>query len=286
MLDEPVSIKPSTTSRSFPDGKPYQGVSTRAITDTAELHFGNDDRMAEVFVLTHHGIPERYARNMRTFSSQDQVDLLNSSVCVVGLGGLGGAVTEILARLGIGTLTLIDGDVFEDSNLNRQLLSSLQWIGASKAKAAGRRVQEINPSVQTRIHEVFLDTLNGAQLIEGANVVVDCLDNLKDRFVLEKAAKAANIPLVSAAIAGTYGQITTVFPDDSGLSLIYGPEDLVPTKGAEASLGTLPYTALLMASLECSEVAKILLKRGSLLRNRLLIMDLMDNVMDVLPLVP
>jgi len=286
MRDEPVSIKPSTTARSFPDGKPYQGISTRAIADTAKLHFGNDGRMAEIYALTHHGIPERYARNMRTFSSQDQVVLLNSCVCIVGLGGLGGAVTEILARLGIGDLTLIDGDVFEDSNLNRQLLSGLQWIGVSKAKAAGKRVQEINPSVQTRLHEVFLDTLNGAQLIEGANVVVDCLDNLKDRFVLEKAAKAANIPLVSAAIAGTYGQITTIFPDDSGLSLIYGPEELVPDKGAEASLGTLPYTALLMASLECSEVTKILLKRGSLLRNRLLVMDLMDNVMDVLPLVP
>ena len=286
MRDKSVSIKPSTTSRSFPDGKPYQSVSIRAITNAAKLHFSNDGRMAEIFVLTHHGIPERYARNMQTFSSQDQVILLNSCVCVVGLGGLGGSVTEILARLGIGALTLIDGDVFEDSNLNRQLLSTLQWIGASKAQTAEKRIQEINPSVQTRIHEVFLDTLNGTQLIEGADVVVDCLDNLKDRFVLEKAAKAAGIPLVSAAIAGSYGQITTIYPEDSGLSLIYGPEDLVPDKGAEAFSGTLPYTAMLMASLECSEISKILLKRGSLLRNRLLVMDLMDNVMDVLPLVP
>jgi molybdopterin-synthase adenylyltransferase len=286
MRNESVSIKPSTTSRSFPDGKPYQGISTQAIANAAKLHFGNDGRMAEIYALTHHGIPERYARNMQTFSSQDQAVLLNSRVCIVGLGGLGGAVTEILARLGIGALTLIDGDIFEDSNLNRQILSTLRWMGVSKVKTAGKRVQDINPSVQTRIHEVFLDSLNGPQLIEGANVVVDCLDNLKDRFVLEKAAKAANIPLVSAAIAGTYGQITTVFPEDAGLSLIHGPEDMVPAKGAEASLGTLPYTALLMASLECSEVAKILLKRGNLLRNRLLVMDLMDNVMDVLPLVP
>ena len=286
MQDEPVSINPDTTPRSFPDGKPYQSASTRDIADAAKLHFGNDGRMAEIFALTHQGIPERYARNMQTFSSQDQVALLNSRVCVVGLGGLGGAVTEMLARLGIGALTLVDGDVFEDSNLNRQLLSALQWIGVSKVKTAEKRIREINPSVRTRIHEVFLDTLNGARLIKGANVVVDCLDNLKDRFILEKAAKVANIPLVSAAIAGTYGQITTVFPEDSGLSLIYGPEDMIPTKGAEASLGTLPYTALLMASLECSEVAKILLKRGSLLRNKLLVMDLMDNVMELLPLVP
>jgi molybdopterin-synthase adenylyltransferase len=286
MSDEPVSITPSMTDRSFPDGKPYQGLSTRAIENAAKLFFSNDGRKAEIFALSHHGIPERYARNMQTFSCQDQVDLLNSRVCVVGLGGLGGAVTEILARLGIGALTLIDGDVFEDSNLNRQLLCAMQWIGVSKAKTAEKRVREINPSIQTRIHEVFIDVLNGAQLIEGANVVVDCLDNLKDRFVLEKAAKIANIPLVSAAVAGTYGQITTVFPEDSGLSLIYGPEDVVPAKGAEASLGTLPYTALLMASLECSEVAKIVLNRGNLLRNRLLVMDLMDNVMEVFPLVP
>jgi molybdopterin-synthase adenylyltransferase len=286
MSDKPISFKPDTTNRSFPDGKPYQGVSARTIANEAKLHFSNDGRMAEIFVLSSHGIPERYVRNMQTFSSQDQVDLLNSRVCVVGLGGLGGAVTEILARLGIGALTLIDGDVFEESNLNRQILSTLQGIGVSKATTARKRVREINPSVQTRIHEEFLDAMNGPRLISDANVVVDCLDTLKDRFVLETAAKAAKIPLVSAAIAGTYGQITTVFPEDPGLSLVHGPEDLVPAKGAEASLGTLPYTALLMASLECSEVAKILLKRGSLLRNRLLVMDLMDNVMEVLPLVP
>jgi hypothetical protein len=66
--------------------------------------------------------------------------------------------------------------------------------------------------------------------------------------------------------------------------MIYGPEDQVPAKGAEAALGTLPYTAMTMASLECSEITKILLKRGNLLRNRLLVMDLMDNAMDVLAL--
>ena len=125
---------------------------------------------------------------------------------------------------------------------------------------------------------------NADRIITGADVVVDCLDTLKTRFVLEKAARAAKIPLVSAAIAGTYGQITTIFPEDPGLSLIYGPEDQVPAKGAEATLGTLPYTAMMMASLECSEITKILLKRGTLLRNRLLVMDLMDNAVEVLSL--
>jgi molybdopterin-synthase adenylyltransferase len=241
-------------------------------------------RDAGIFGLKNGNIPERYARNMGTFSIRDQIVLLGSRVCIVGLGGLGGAVTEILARLGIGALTLVDGDVFEDSNLNRQLLSTMETLGASKATTAASRVRQINPSVQTRIHDVFLDDRNAARLIEGANVVVDCLDNLKTRFVLEKAAKAAGIPLVSAALAGAYGQVTTIFPEDPGLAQIYGPEDQVPAKGAEAALGTLPYTAMMMASLECSEITKILLKRGSLLRNRLLVVDLMDNEIEVLTL--
>ena len=244
----------------------------------------DDGRSTEIPVLDPLEIPERYARNMGTFSAQDQIVLFGSRVCIVGLGGLGGTVTEILARLGIGALTLVDGDVFEDSNLNRQLLSTLETLGASKTTAAESRVRQINPSVKTRIHDVFMDARNAAGLIEGADVVVDCLDNLKIRFVLETAAKAAKIPLVSAAIAGTYGQITTIFPEDPGLTLIYGPEDQVPAKGVETALGTLPYTAMTMASLECSEITKILLKRGKLLRNRLLVMDLMDNVIDVLAL--
>jgi molybdopterin-synthase adenylyltransferase len=243
-----------------------------------------DGQPAAISTLEPLQIPERYARNMGTFSIPDQNLLLGSRVCIVGLGGLGGAVVEILARLGIGNLILVDGDVFEESNLNRQLLSTLQTLGASKTATAANRVRQINPSVQTCLHDVFLDAENVDRIIAGADVVVDCLDHLKTRFVLEKAARSAGIPLVSAAIAGTYGQITTIFPEDPGLSLIYGPEDQAPAKGAETTLGTLPYTAMMMASLECSEITKILLKRGSLLRNKLLVMDLMDNTMEVLSL--
>ncbi len=227
---------------------------------------------------------ERYSRNMKTFSTEDQAALLSSRVCVVGLGGLGGTVTEILARLGIGTLTLIDGDVFEESNLNRQLLCTMERIGKPKAEAAGTRVKEINPTVKTHIHKLFLDDHNANRLLEGNDVVVDCLDNLKTRYILERAARAAIIPMVSAAVAGTYGQITTIFPEDQGLRLIYGSEEDVPQKGAETFLGTLPYTASILASLECSEVTKILLKRGSLLRKKLLIIDLMNNNIETLNL--
>lgn len=230
------------------------------------------------------GLPNRYVRNQGTLTVHDQKTLTDAHVCIVGLGGLGGAVVEILARLGVGNLTLIDGDVFEESNLNRQLLSTTQNLGNSKVEAAADRVRLINPSVSTRVHPAFLKPANAVSLIAGADVVADCLDNLKTRFLLEKAAKSVGIPLVSAAVAGTYGQITTIFPEDAGLGQIYGLENTVPDRGAEAALGTLAYTALALAAMECSEIAKILLKRGNLLRNKLFIMDFMDNIQEVLPL--
>ena len=235
-------------------------------------------------VLPDNSPPNRYARNQSTLSVQDQKTLTDAHVCIVGLGGLGGAVVEILARLGVGNLTLIDGDIFEESNLNRQLLSTTQNLGTSKPEAAADRVRLINPSVFTRVHPMFLKSANAASLIDGADVVADCLDNLKTRFLLEKVAKAAGIPLVSAAVAGTYGQITTIFPEDPGFGQIYGPENTVPDRGAEAALGTLAYTALALAAMACSEIAKVLLNRGNLLRNKLFIMDFMDNILEVLPL--
>ena len=235
-------------------------------------------------MLPDNSLPNRYVRNRGTLSFHDQKMLGDSHVCIVGLGGLGGAVVEILARLGIGCLTLIDGDIFEESNLNRQILSTPTNLGTSKAQAAAKRVRLINPMVLTRIHPVFLKPANAASLIDGADIVTDCLDNLKTRFTLEKAVRAAGIPMVSAAIAGSYGQVTTIFPEDTGLDLIYGPETTIPNQGAEADLGTLPYTALALAALECSEITKIILKRGNLLRNKLLVMDFMDNALDVLSL--
>ena len=264
-------------ARSFPDGTSCRTVSFRAVEYLRQTRFGGDGRRAEIFFLSQRIIPERYLRNMKTFTVEDQIRMLESHVCIVGMGGLGCAVVEILARLGVGALTLIDGDQFEESNLNRQILATPQRIGLSKTKAAQIRIQEINPSLHVQEHAVYLNADNARQFIKSADVVVDCLDNLKTRFILEKAAKAAVIPLVSAAIAGSFGQITVVFPEDPGLERIYGPEHQTPVKGAETSLGALPHTAMLLASLECSEVVKILLKRGVLLRNQLLVVDLMSN---------
>jgi len=276
----PAAIEAAARKSAFPDGTPCSVLSCVQVRRLAQ-RFDTQERLIEIQGLRADVIPERYMRNMRTYSCNDQARLLEARVAMVGLGGLGGSVVEILARLGVGHLTLIDGDTFEDSNLNRQLLSTVDLLGGPKAPAAAERVRVINPSLSVAPHRVFLDERNGPGLLAASHVAVDCLDSIDSRRTLQNVCRTLEIPLVSAAVAGVSGQLTAIFPEDPGFDLIYGPPAVdQPKKGAETSLGTLPFAVMLMASLECAEVARILLKRESPLRNRLLIVDLNDCTLD------
>ena len=269
--------------KEFPDNTSYNSITVKHIASLSKA-LGVSGREIEVMALEHGVVPERYVRNMKTFSPQDQVALLKARVSVVGLGGLGGAVVEVLARMGIGILNLIDGDTFEDSNLNRQFLSTPSLLTKSKAEAAVQRIKKINASLEINAHPQFLNAQNGEDLLNQSDVVIDCLDNVRTRFVLEGSCKQIGVPLVSAAVAGSSGQVTTIFPDDQGLKLIYGEQDNAPSKGAEATLGTVPYSVALLAALECAEVVKIIQNKGSLLRNKLLVVDLNEIVFDIVNL--
>jgi len=276
-------INACSFQNSFPDQAPYTGISVNDVKSIAEKH-DIPQCDVEIMALNHGIIPERYVRNMRSFSPEDQSVLLSRTVCIVGLGGLGGGVVEMLARMGVGKLILIDGDAFEESNLNRQLLSSEEKIGGMKALSAEKRVAEINSSIQTEAYAEFLTEKNAQGLMQKADLVIDCLDNLKTRFIVEKAAKGIGIPMVSGAVAGSTGQVTTIFPEDTGLAAIYGNPDQLPEKGIETSLGTLSYAVTLVATLECSEAVKILLKNGIVLRNKLFIIHPQDNLFEAMSL--
>jgi len=282
--DSIEKIIKSANPKEFPDKTFYNSISIKQITNLSKA-FGASGREIEIMALEHGVVPERYVRNMKTFSPQDQVALLKAQVGVVGLGGLGGAVVEILARLGIGTLNVIDGDTFEESNLNRQFLSTPKLIAKPKADTAARRIKEINPSIAVNQCSEFLNEKNGLNLLNRPDVIVDCLDNVKTRFILERLCRQIGSPLVSAAVAGATGHVTTIYPDDRGLTLIYGDPDKISSQGAEASLGTVPYSVTFLAALECAEVVKIIQRKGSLLRNKLLVADLDDGVFDVINLI-
>jgi molybdopterin/thiamine biosynthesis adenylyltransferase len=241
-------------------------------------------REVELAALEAGVVPWRYVRNVGTIGLEGQAKLLQATVAVVGLGGLGGYVTEALARMGVGQLILIDGDVFEEHNLNRQLLSAEANLGTNKARAARQRVAEINNAVAVTIHAAMATRKNLPQLLEGADVVVDGLDRLPARLILQEEARALGIPMVHGSIAGFLGQVMTIFPDDPGLLSLYGEPGDLPEQGLEAQLGTPAATPMAVAAWEAQEVVKILAGQGDLLRNRLLVMDMESGTIETLQL--
>ena len=246
--------------------------------------FGCPIRDVQLAALEANVIPWRYVRNLGTVGLEGQIKLLRSTVAVVGLGGLGGYVAEALARMGVGRLILIDGDVFEEHNLNRQILCTEAGLGAHKAEGAQQRVAEINSAVEVIGHMTRLTQENLPRLLEGADLVVDGLDRLPTRLILQEGAQALGIPMVHGSIAGYLGQVMTIFPGDPGLRSLYGEPGDLPDQGLEAQLGTPAATPMAVAAWEAQEAVKLLLGRGEPLRNRLLLMDMESGTIDVLQL--
>ncbi len=230
------------------------------------------------------GLENRYTRNFNTIGLENQALLGETHVAVIGLGGLGGGVCELLARTGIGTLTLIDGDSFDASNLNRQMLSREDNLGQSKAMAAETRIKTVNSGVTVHAHQIFVQKENIKDLLKGVDLVVDCLDTIPARYLLQYAARQLDIPLVSGAIAGVSGQVTVIFPEDPGFEIIY-PNPDTGDRGVETVLGNMSYCAMVVASLQASEVIKVITGIGEILRNKLLIVDLATNTMEVMDLI-
>lgn len=240
----------------------------------AAQHFKAPLARVEETALAEGLLPARYQRNRRAISVEQQLTLFRSRVAVIGCGGLGGYVIEELARLGVGTITAIDPDVFEEHNLNRQLLSTPATLGRAKVEAAAARVAEINPAVTLVPVRDAYSPENGEELLHGANVIVDALDSIPTRLALAATCTSLGIPMVHGAIGGWYGQVATQFPGDDTLKKLYSR--WVEGKGIEQQLGNPSFTPALVASLEVAEVCKILLGQGETLRNRKLSINLLE----------
>ena len=224
-------------------------------------------------------LKDRYVRNENMLSHEENLRLRHFRVAVVGCGGLGGYIIELLARLGIGHLTVIDGDVFEVSKLNRQLLSLPANLGKPKTEEARQRVGEVNPEVKVVARQLLINSDNAAGILVGHDLIVDALDNVSTRKVVAAAANALNIPMVFGAIAGWYAQVGTIMPGDRLLERIY-PDEV--EKGAETLLGNPSFTPALAASLQVAEALKVLLGKEGVLRNKLLIVNTLDHEYQVI----
>lgn len=219
----------------------------------------------------------RYDRNIGTITTEEQALLAKKSVCVVGCGGLGGGVIENLTRMGVGEITLVDGDVFDESNLNRQVLSHEGNLGKPKAVEAAEQMSRINSEITLIAIEDLLNADNAHDIIDGCDVVVDALDNVEARLVLESACEAEGIPVVHGAISGWNGQVAVVMPGSGMLSKIYQDECGNQDKPTNPS-----FTPAIVAGLQAAEVIKVLLGREGALKNRLLIIDLLEHEYEVI----
>lgn len=224
---------------------------------------------------------QRYIRNWNAITPEENSRLGRCRVCVVGCGGLGGYIIEMLGRIGVGHITAVDGDVFEESNLNRQLLSTINTLGRSKALCAKERMSIVNPLIEVLPVVETLDRENGGRILGGSQLVIDALDNPETKLLLQELAGEQNIPLIHGAIAGWYGQVTVIFPGDKTLDKVYNDRN---KKGVEKELGNPPFTPANIASIQVSEAIKLLLGRGGLLRNKILLVNLLELEFSVIEL--
>ncbi len=224
---------------------------------------------------------KRYMKNMNMLSVEENERLATFKVCVIGCGGLGGYVVEMLGRLGIGSITAVDGDVFDESNLNRQILSSSETIGKSKAQTAKERMLSVNPLIKVNPVVDRFTLENGKSILEGHDLVIDALDNIPSRLALQEVAALLGIPMVHGAIAGWYGQVTTILPGDNTLSFIYTNSD---KSGIESTLGNPSFTPAMVASIQVCEALKVLIGKELLLRKKMLLINLLNHEYEVVDL--
>ena len=197
----------------------------------------------------------RYSRNLPALTEAECVMLQKKRILVVGCGGLGGHMIDQLARIGVGYLRVVDGDVFDPSNLNRQLLSSVPLLGVSKAKAAADHIARVNPEIPVDAVEAFLMEENAAEILSDCDIVMDALDNISSRKILAAACEDAGIPYVYGAIQGWVAQAAVSAPGNRLIEALYPEEIEISDKSV------LSFTPAMCASLQTSLCVKYLVGR-------------------------
>jgi molybdopterin/thiamine biosynthesis adenylyltransferase len=178
-----------------------------------------------------------------------------------------------LARQGVGHLIIIDNDCFTEQNLNRQIMSRESNLGEYKTIVAAKRAGEVNSAIKVTTFLERLTRENAQKLLSGAQVVADGLDNLPSRLAVEHACRCLAIPYVYGTIAGFSGQLMSIFPDDVGLSSIYGSSNTILEQGIETKIGNPSAMPAMIAALAVQEVVKIITGVGKPVRNQILLVD-------------
>jgi len=226
------------------------------------------------------------SRQVEIFTEEDQELLRNTPVVVMGSGGLGGTIIEQLVRTGFENITIIDQDVFDETNLNRQVRSNLDTIGKSKVKTTKEAAEKINPNVNITDYDLTIDSSNISEVLKGNKILIDAVDNVYTRVLISREAKKQGITFVHSAVDKTTGQLSVFEPDSKSYEELFKlksfEKDLEESKEYLLSLSTkkpqvLGITPAIFGSLEVNETIKYILgKEDVILAPKVLQWDLFD----------
>jgi molybdopterin/thiamine biosynthesis adenylyltransferase/rhodanese-related sulfurtransferase len=223
---------------------------------------------------------ERYSRHLLVpeIGLEGQLKLLDAKVLLLGAGGLGAPAAFYLAAAGVGTLGIVDDDVVDLSNLQRQIVHTVDRVGMAKVDSAEQAIHDLNPGIDVVKYKTRLDASNIMEIIEGYDVIVDGVDNFPTRYLLNDASVRLKIPVVSASILGFDGQLAVFAPYDGPCyRCLYPtppPAELAPSCGANGVLGALPG---IMGVLQAIEVVKLITGSGEPLIGRLLLYEALST---------
>ncbi len=217
----------------------------------------------------------RFEGNFGILNQADMVRLQSMSVMIVGMGGLGGHVAASMVRLGVIRLTLVDPDVFDETNLNRQLFCDESTIGLRKVSVASESLLRINSNLIITTRETTVQHLDKADL-HPIDLIVDAVDDIATKRYLERLGTTLGIPVLHGACAGWYGQVAWLEPGSTLLHLYYGDTSI----GVETSLRNPSFTPAVVANVMISEFVKHLQNAEENHHRGLLLIDLANDTME------
>lgn len=236
----------------------------------------NEDRYWEIIT-----------RQMPLVDESEQEKFKASRIAVIGCGGIGGQTIEMLARMGVGELVLVDEDSFDWTNLNRQTLATTEEIGLTKSEIAKQKIEKINPYVKVTSFNEHVDSSNIDKILKDADIVIDALDNIITRVIVSRKARDNMIPYIHGAIHGTLGQITVFLSNTKSYEEMFNlpsngkelNEEVIDelmnlTSGVPPAIGPTPN---LIGCLEAMEAYKIITGIGRVtVAPKILTFDLLD----------
>lgn len=221
----------------------------------------------KVFEMT-----QRYERQSGLIGQDGQMRLFASRVAVIGCGGLGSSVISNLVSAGLGHIVLVDGDIVTESNLNRQFIHAGS-VGTSKVESARSWILNLNPDCEVVTHAHHL-TERDRSIIEGVDVVVDCLDNPESRLMLGRMCIDSDIVLVHAAVDGYHGQVAVLWPDGS-----LRMEHIYPRSFRCGDRSAISTAVSIVGSLEANQVIDVIIGSNDVLRDEILTVDVSEMSM-------